>query len=803
MTWKWIDYLLIAQSGLFDARYYLRKHRDVRLADVDPILHYLKYGWKEGRNPSRDFNTTAYLTMYPDVRAAQVNPLVHYIRFGKKEGRSTSYPGSEEENPDATTMPGEQLPKSTDPGHTSQPPIQSKLGLLTGILTDRAGFSPKVTVIVPNYNHAPYLEQRLESIYNQTYRNIEVLLLDDCSTDHSPDIIKKYQTKYPDITRCDFNSVNSGSPLSQWKKGISLAKGDLIWIAESDDYCDKDFLEKLVQYFVDESILLSYAHTVFIDPAGENHAFTFETYVSQIDSHKWEHSYINSAHGEVNHALGLLNTIPNVSSAVFRRIEGIFPLFNDPDWEKMQVCGDWIFYLNLIQGGRIAYCREINAYYRIHEAGSSKKNQTRDIYYQEHEKVSCAVASLYRVPDELLIRHYRRLKDYYLLMVADGSVEKFDQLYDMNKIFESRKKRNPNVLIGIYGFVYGGGEIIPIRLANALREKGVSVTLLNGNHETFQQGVRDMLHSNIPVISMVESLDGILVLKELGIEIVHTHHAAMESYFANAKLKAETSVKHIVTMHGMYELMDNFYTHSKHIRENVDFWFYTANKNIEPFKKIGMFPSEKFAKIDNGLQAPQFHPVDLSALGIQPDSFTACIASRAMKEKGWFEAIEAIEKARAETKKDIHLILIGEGPIYKKLKQRRLPSYIHVIGAKPNVCDYLVSAQLGLLPTYFKGESFPMVLLECFMSGKPVVVSNIGEIPNMITAEDGKKAGLLIELHDEKVDPDELAAALVKISSDQVLYEQCSQAVRLLQKRFDVDRVADRYLGGYKQVAGM
>ena len=103
--------------------------------------------------------------------------------------------------------------------------------------------SLKVSIIVPNYNHAEYLEERLNSIYSQTYTNYEVILLDDCSTDASRDILLRYQKMFPEKTRIIFNDVNSGRPFWQWLKGIEAAKGDLIWIAESDDYCDADFLE--------------------------------------------------------------------------------------------------------------------------------------------------------------------------------------------------------------------------------------------------------------------------------------------------------------------------------------------------------------------------------------------------------------------------------------------------------------------------------------------------------------------------------------------------------------------------------
>ena len=79
---------IIEKSGLFDIKYYLFTYPDVRLKDIDPIKHYVRYGAKEGRNPSADFDTGFYLASYPDVSAAGVNPLVHYILHGKSETRA-------------------------------------------------------------------------------------------------------------------------------------------------------------------------------------------------------------------------------------------------------------------------------------------------------------------------------------------------------------------------------------------------------------------------------------------------------------------------------------------------------------------------------------------------------------------------------------------------------------------------------------------------------------------------------------------------------------------------------------------
>ena len=98
-------------------------------------------------------------------------------------------------------------------------------------------------VIVPNYNHARFLRQRLDSILAQTFQDFELILLDDCSTDESRTILEEY-ARDPRV-RLDFNEVNSGSPFKQWNKGVRFARGKYVWIAESDDYADPRLLEAL------------------------------------------------------------------------------------------------------------------------------------------------------------------------------------------------------------------------------------------------------------------------------------------------------------------------------------------------------------------------------------------------------------------------------------------------------------------------------------------------------------------------------------------------------------------------------
>ena len=80
-------YDIIKKSKYFDAKWYLKQYSDVARSGINVIEHFLKYGWREGRNPGPKFNTRDYLFLNDDVARAGVCPLVHYELYGKKEGR--------------------------------------------------------------------------------------------------------------------------------------------------------------------------------------------------------------------------------------------------------------------------------------------------------------------------------------------------------------------------------------------------------------------------------------------------------------------------------------------------------------------------------------------------------------------------------------------------------------------------------------------------------------------------------------------------------------------------------------------
>ena len=194
---------------------------------------------------------------------------------------------------------------------------------------------PLVSIIIPNYNHARFLDERMTSVLEQTYQHIEVIILDDCSTDNSREVIEKYRSN-PKVSKIVFNDTNSGSPFKQWYKGFQLCKGEIVWIAESDDSCEPTFLESLVPCFADEHVAFAFCRTTKVDEAGK----PFE--ICQQDMHG---SYVMEGRDFIARHLYRICSVVNASSA----------LSTAPLYQEFRGSGDWMFWIEMAELGRVAF----------------------------------------------------------------------------------------------------------------------------------------------------------------------------------------------------------------------------------------------------------------------------------------------------------------------------------------------------------------------------------------------------------------------------------------------------------------
>src|SRR5574343_1645650 len=148
----------------------------------------------------------------------------------------------------------------------------------------------KVSVVVPGYNHEPFLAKRIDSLLNQTFDDFEIIFLDDNSTDDSlftaTQLLSDLNNKIP--FKIIKNSVNSGSPFKQWNKGVTLSQGKYIWIAESDDFANYDFLKKTVEILeTDKSLSFVYCQSAPVDDSGIRIAPDYKTYTNIVSKTKW------------------------------------------------------------------------------------------------------------------------------------------------------------------------------------------------------------------------------------------------------------------------------------------------------------------------------------------------------------------------------------------------------------------------------------------------------------------------------------------------------------------------------------
>ena len=121
---------------------------------------------------------------------------------------------------------------------------------------------PLVSVIVTSYNYGRYLGMALDSLLNQSYRNFEILVVDDGSTDNSSEIVSEYAKKYSCIKLYTHpNGVNMGI-IASIRLGISKAKGDYVAFCESDDYWAADHLGKVVEVIQNNNNVIIVANGV-------------------------------------------------------------------------------------------------------------------------------------------------------------------------------------------------------------------------------------------------------------------------------------------------------------------------------------------------------------------------------------------------------------------------------------------------------------------------------------------------------------------------------------------------------------
>ena len=245
-------YNAIKKKNIFDLGYYLKNNEDVRISGVDPILHYIYYGFKENRNPNSYFDTNYYLNSYPDVKKADCNPLVHYVLYGIGEGRTFKKKNKmqklTENKKDKTNSSDnvknfrneKKFSNSLDSFNKVKKYSSDQIDDIMGALTS----NKKITIIIPIFNAFEDTKNCIESVLKHTRIPHEILLIDDNSSDNRIGKLLDETGKLVNNVKVIRNTKNRGF-VKNVNLGIRNSTGDIV-LLNSDTIVTPKWLQKLV-----------------------------------------------------------------------------------------------------------------------------------------------------------------------------------------------------------------------------------------------------------------------------------------------------------------------------------------------------------------------------------------------------------------------------------------------------------------------------------------------------------------------------------------------------------------------------
>ena len=249
-------YEAISDSSLFEKHFYLSSYPDVRASGIDPIIHYLILGSKEGRSPSPFFSEAEYRKRYPDVAASGLSAVEHYERNGRPENR-----------------------RPRDPDRENQIVYETKVRQLfaeanqrprNAAIVDANLYSPLISILLPTDNTpTDFREKAVDSVAQQIYQNWELCIVDDGSTSElfAP-ILNRYAQRDVRI-RVELSPTNGGV-IKASQKALEMAKGGFVALLDHDDMLAPSALSSIVDILrSDTSVDVIYTDHINIRENGE------------------------------------------------------------------------------------------------------------------------------------------------------------------------------------------------------------------------------------------------------------------------------------------------------------------------------------------------------------------------------------------------------------------------------------------------------------------------------------------------------------------------------------------------------
>ena len=581
-----------------------------------------------------------------------------------------------------------------------------------------------LTVIVPNYNYACYLPERLSSIVNQTIKPFEILFLDDCSTDDSIEVADSILSSSNIPYKIIRNETNNGV-YKQWAKGITLAKGDLIWIAEADDRNSPKFLESVLDSFNDKNVALAFSMSELIDSNGQVIQKDLMSHFINHNTLDWLNNWRLSGFSAIKDLFLYRNIIVNSSSAIFRK-----EFVDQKIVDKMihfKFCGDWFFYISLLIKNQrsLYYCSTVLNSFRRHANTVTSQNRCGEKYLDEIIEIKKHII------DNLQITKYEldRSKDF---LTKDYNFDPLSVTAKTNILFNHQNVYLPSKILIVStnpsAQEGGGSEHLWIGLAEKLLNThcNIGISILNKYILVDKMNALKKLGADI---SYFDENNCTISCSKFGLPdlvIISTgDHNEGASWF-------EACIKNNIPYFIINQLVKDFDWPSENVAYRIKHGYIKARKVFFTCKN-NQFLMEKLIGASLANAEQHFNPV----AGINRDTHLywpdlngeyhlACPGRFIVIHKGQDLLFEVMSQDKWKNRKLI-INLYGNGPDEKEL--HNLGSYYGTINIKfreyqKDIKDIWKVNHGIIMPSRMEGV--PIVLLGAMLCSRVPILTNVG-----------------------------------------------------------------------------
>ena len=412
-----------------------------------------------------------------------------------------------------------------------------------------------------------------------------------------------------------------------------------------------------------------------------------------------------------------------------------------------------------------------------------------------------------------------------------------------HKYLRSQEKPNlglPNVNIALVvdTLTIGGAETFVLRLAEALQTRYGMINLFVLRADLVDPELARRVSSKIAIrsaritaLSLVLKLDGVfyslglrlsflrwMQVRELRkylaanqINIVHSHLLTTDLVVARATKNSR--IAWLTTMHGDYLAFENwgdsraariheFRLAFDEVAGSVGHVVCITDQQVAQIARLSprLLTEGRLSKIYNGYrispgQGDEDSPSPLAT--IPANAFVMGMVSRGIREKGWEVVIRAFLELQLA---GAWLVLVGDGDYVKEISQQVSNERILFVGNVSDPLRYIVRFDIACLPSLYETESLPTVVIEYMVLAKPVIATEVGEIPSMLEANTDRSAGLLIKMGSVDQMVEQMKAALLKAHDHPEKRAEWGANAREAAKKFDMDACVDAYAKIYESL---